>query len=296
MKDQKLQLSPIVAGCMKWGQWGAAFSTTQYRNMISNCVDNNITSFDHADIYGHYTTEEEFGNTLKELKSIRLKMQLITKCGIKMLSPNRPQHTIKSYDTGKQYIIDCVENSLTKLHTDYIDLFLIHRPDPLMNPEEIAAAFLQLKQEGKVLHVGVSNFSPSQVLLLHKLFPVEVNQLEISILQTDPFFNGQLDQCRTENIIPMAWGPLGSGLLQDDTMNERNLAIINTANQLAKKYNTTVENILLAFLSKHPAGIIPVLGTSKIERLQSAMQYMQIELEREDWFLLLQSSRGHEVA
>ena len=147
--DKKIQLSPVITGCMKWGQWGSSFSTSVYLKTIEACVENNITSFDHADIYGDYTTEEEFGNALKINSHLRQKIQLITKCGIKMISDNKSEHKIKSYNTSKKYIIQFAEKSLKNLHSDYVDVFLIHRPDSLMNPEEIAEAFSTLKQQEK---------------------------------------------------------------------------------------------------------------------------------------------------
>jgi predicted oxidoreductase len=290
-----LQLSPIVAGCMKWGQWGAAFNIAAYRNMISTCVDNHITSFDHADIYGDYTTEEEFGAALKEMPSLRSSIQLITKCGIKMPAAGRPSFAIKSYNTSKEYIIECAHRSLKNLHTDYLDVFLIHRPDPLMNPAEIAEAFTTLKQQGKVLHFGVSNFTPSQVNMVHRFFPLEINQLEISLLHLDPFHNGQLDQCIQEKIVPMAWSPLGGGHLLTDTANEKGQRISAITAVLSSKYNTSPENILLSFLHRHPSHIIPVMGTSKTERLLSAIEAAGISLEAEEWFMLWEASAGRQV-
>lgn len=289
-----IKLSPIVAGCMNWGQWGARFIKNDYKNSISACIDHAITSFDHADIYGSYTTEQEFGEALHELQGYRQKLQLITKCGIKLISPNRPAHSIKSYDTSKEYIINCVEKSLSNLQTDYIDVLLIHRPSPLMDPTEMAEAFTQLKIQGKVLHVGVSNFTPSQVSMLHHFFPVEVNQLELSIREMSPFHNGQLDQCLEKKIIPMAWSPLGGGSIFTGT-DEKNKKIVTIATALSANYKTSVENILLAFLHKHPAGILPVLGTTKIERLKDAIKSTSIELTTEDWFVLWEASSGNEV-
>jgi predicted oxidoreductase len=293
--ENKLSLSPIVAGCMKWGQWGAMFSTTDYKNMIVACTDSNITSFDHADIYGDYSTEEEFGAALKEIPSVRRNIQLITKCGIKMPVANRPYFRIKSYNTSKEYIIECAERSLRNLHTNYLDAFLIHRPDPLMNPEEIAEAFTLLKQQGKVLHFGVSNFTPSQVSLLHQYFPVEINQIQASLLHMDSFHNGQLDQCIQEKIVPMAWSPLGGGHLLNDISDERGKRIKKITPFLSEKYNASPENILLAFLHRHPAHIIPVMGTSKIKRLQSAIHTASIQLEAEEWFMLWEASAGTKV-
>ncbi len=281
---------------MKWGKWGSCFSTPEYLSAINFCIENNINSFDHADIYGDYTTEKEFGDALKNKASLRTKINLTTKCGIKMLSGNRPTHTIKSYDTSSSYIMRCAEQSLENLHTDYIDVFLLHRSDPLMNPIEIAEAFLKLKQQGKVLHFGVSNFTPSKVDLLNEYYPVEVNQIEISVSNLEAFHNGQLDQCIQKKIIPMAWSPLGGGSLFAEVKDEKSIRILNAAKILDKKYNVGIDNILLAFLTTHPAGIIPVLGTSKIERLKSAIVNSGLQLEREEWFMLWAASTGQDVA
>ena len=294
-KIKMLQLSPVIAGCMKWGQWGVKYSTAQYLQLIEECITANITSFDHADIYGDYTVEEEFGNALKQKPRLRQQIQLITKCGIRRLTPNRPEHKIHSYDTSKGHIITSVEKSLKNLNTDYIDLLLIHRPDPLMNPSEIAEAFSQLKKDGKVLHFGVSNFTPSQMDMMVTAFNVEYNQLEVSVLQLDPFHDGSLDKCIEHTIRPMSWGPLGSGKLYGVEGDERNIRILAVANLLAEKYNAVVDQILLAFLFKHPSGIIPVIGSTKIERLKTAYAAAKINIEREEWFMLWRASKGHEI-
>ncbi|MCX6319267.1 MAG: aldo/keto reductase [Bacteroidetes bacterium] len=295
MNTLPLHFSPVVAGCMKWGQWGARFSTAAYLDMIHTCLDHGITSFDHADIYGDYTTEEEFGAALKQIPGKRAAMQLITKCGIQMPVEARPSFQIKSYNTSKAYIIACAERSLRNLQTDYLDALLIHRPDPLMDPAEIAEAFTQLKQQGKILHAGVSNFTPSQVNMLHTYFPVAINQLEISVVHMDPFHNGQLDQCIEKKIVPMAWAPLGSGALFNNEPDERSTRILQTAAPLATKYQIEADLILLAFLHRHPSGIVPVLGTSKASRIISAMQASGVRLETEDWFRLWEASAGKQV-
>jgi predicted oxidoreductase len=290
-----LQLSPVIAGCMKWGQWGVNYSTAQYQKLIEDCIANNITSFDHADIYGDYTVEEEFGNALKQKPHLRQQMQLITKCGIRRFTPNRPEHKIHSYDTSKKHIIASAERSLKNLHTDFIDLLLVHRPDPLMDPAEIAAAFDQLKSDGKTLHFGVSNFTPSQMEMMAKAWQVEFNQLEVSVIHLDPFHDGTLDKCIEHNIWPMSWGPLGSGKLHADEPDERSKRILAVAKLLAEKYNATVDQILLAFIFRHPSKIIPVIGSTKIERLRSAYDAAGITIEREEWFMLWRASKGHEI-
>ncbi|HET9746017.1 MAG TPA: aldo/keto reductase [Chitinophagaceae bacterium] len=290
-----LQLSPVIAGCMKWGQWGANYSTTQYLQLIEECIANKITSFDHADIYGDYTVEEEFGATLKQKPHLREQMQLITKCGIRRFTPNRPGHKIHSYDTSRKHIISSAERSLKNLNTDFIDLLLIHRPDPLMDPHEIAEAFGQLKKDGKALHFGVSNFTPSQMEMMAKVWQVEFNQLEVSVIHLDPFHDGSLDKCIEHVIRPMSWGPLGSGKLHSDEPDERSHRILAVAKILAGKYKATVDQVLLAFVFKHPSKIIPVIGSTKIERLKSAYEAAEINIEREEWFMLWRASKGHEV-
>jgi predicted oxidoreductase len=290
-----LNFSPVIAGSMKWGKWGAHFSTADYLKMIEKCLDTGVTTFDHADIYGNYTTEAEFGLALKEMPSFRKQMQLISKCGICMVTPNRPGHQIKHYNTSKEHIIESAERSLKNLQTDFLDLLLIHRPDSLMNPQEIAGAFTHLKNAGKVLHFGVSNFNASQTALLHSCFPVEVNQVEISILHTEALYNGVLDQCIREKIQPQSWSPLGGGILNGVADDERSRRIMAVAEILGERYAAGFDQILLAWLMKHPAGIIPVLGTTKAERIKDAHLSRSIDLTREEWYMLLRAATGHEV-
>jgi predicted oxidoreductase len=289
--------SNIIAGTMKWGAWGARFTSTDYEQMIKDCIAVGVSTFDHADIYGDYTTEEEFGKVLQEQPSLRQQMQLVTKCGIQMVSVNRPHHKIKSYDTSYEHIIESVERSLKNLSTDYIDCLLIHRPDPLFHADEVAKAFEHLKQQGKVLEFGVSNFRKWQVDLLRSRFPVTVNQVECSLLHLEPFGDGTLDQCQQHGMIPMAWSPMGGGnLFVIDEEDERNKRIIAVAGILAEKYATGADVIILSWLMTHPANILPVLGTSKIERVHAAVAATLLKLEREEWFMLWRASTGREVA
>jgi predicted oxidoreductase len=263
--------------------------------MMEACLQYGINAFDHADIYGDYTTEAEFGDALKEDISIRQHLKLITKCGIQMMTANRPQHKIKSYNTSKQHIISSAEQSLQNLRTDYLDVLLIHRPDPLMDPAEVAEAIEQLKQQGKVLSFGVSNFLPHQTDLLSSYTSIEYNQLEISIIKLNAFSDGSLENCMKYKITPMAWAPLGGGLFTDET-HPHFRSITATAIALAEKYNTGLNEILLAWLHTHPSGIQTVIGTTRIERLVQAKIAATIKLEREDWFKLLAASAGEDVA
>lgn len=288
-------ISSPVAGCMRWGKWGANFTTIEYRIMIEACLEAGITSFDHADIYGDYTTEEEFGKALKENRHLRSGIQLITKCGIQMVTANRPSHHIKSYNTSAQHIIQSAERSLKNFGTDFIDVLLVHRPDPLLNPHEVAEAVTALKQQGKILKFGVSNFLPQHVNTLLPFIQVDYNQIEASILHLQPFADGTLDNCIQNSIVPMAWSPLGGGLISDES-HPKFQPILNVAKDLSKKYNTGINQILIAFLLLHPSHILPVLGTTKIERLLQAKEATNIHLSREDWFLLWSASTGKEVA
>ena len=289
----KLKPNPIV-GCMRWGVWGENFTTKQFEQIIDQCLSIGLNVFDHADIYGHYTTEADFGNVLKGNTSLRDKMQIITKCGINMMTPNRPHHEIKSYDTSASHIIKSVEQSLQNFHTDYIDTLLIHRPDILMDVEEIANTITTLKQSGKVKSFGVSNFTTGQVGLLNKYITVEHHQVEISVTQLNSFDNGVLDQCQLNNIQSQSWSPMGNGLLTEK--NEKHSRILATATALSSNYNCSLNQILLAFLYAHPSNIVPVIGTTKFERIIEAKQAKEIVLKKEDFYKLWSASIGNEVA
>jgi predicted oxidoreductase len=290
-----MTISNIVAGVMKWGVWGENLSNTALEKLIEGAIDLGVTTFDHADIYGHYTEEAHFGNVLKTKPSLRQKMQLVSKCDICLTTPNRPAYTIKHYDTSREHILQSVENSLTALGTDYLDALLIHRPDPLLNADEVAEAFTTLKQEGKVLHFGVSNFPPSQLSLLNSRFPLEINQIEASVLHLVPFLDGTLDQCQEHRIVPMAWSPLGGGQLLMPSDEPRIVRVQQCLDDLASIYNATRDQILLAWLLKHPSGIVPVLGTSKLNRIAAAVAAQDIALSRQDWFKLWTASTGTDV-
>ena len=290
---KKLQHKPIV-GCMRWGVWGENFTTSQYEQIINQCLEIGLDIFDHADIYGHYTTEADFGHALKSNTSLRSQIKIITKCGINMLTPNRPHHAIKSYDTSAAHIIKSVEQSLQNFHTDYIDTLLIHRPDILINVEEVAATITALKNAGKIKSFGVSNFTTSQVALLHKYIPVEHHQVEISVTNLNAFDNGVLDQCQLEKIEAQSWSPMGNGLFTENT--EQHTRILAEAASLSKVYACSVNQILLAFLFAHPSQIVPVIGTTKFERISEAKKAMEIELKREDFYKLWTASTGKEVA
>jgi predicted oxidoreductase len=292
IKIKIMDFSKIIVGVMRWGIWGANHSESGVQKLIETSLEEDLYTFDHADIYGGYTTEELFGNAFSEMKINREKIQLITKCGICMPSEKK-NFPLKYYNYSKEYILNQVDESLKNLKTDYIDLLLLHRPSPLINPEEIAAAFGVLRSSGKVGDFGVSNFTTSQFDLISKYFPQLVtNQVEVSLTETKAFYDGTIDQMMLKKLQPMAWSVMGTYFSEDS---ERTARIKSVLEVLTKKYNAEEAQLLLAFLLKHPSKIIPIIGTSKVESIKSLKKSLQINLEIEDWFSLLEASLGHDV-
>ncbi|UAL48472.1 aldo/keto reductase [Sutcliffiella horikoshii] len=292
---EDVSLSRIVHGMWRLNDWG--YSKEEVVEFIEQCLDLGVTSFDHADIYGNYTVEEQFGQALELKPSLRDKIEIVTKCGIKLISSNRPDHNIKYYDTSKEHIIQSVERSLENFRTDYIDILLIHRPDPMMDPSEVAEAFTRLKEQGKVKRFGVSNFAPSQVKLLNSYLdePLVTNQIEISATHLEHFDKGTIEQCQMDRISPMAWSPLGGGSIFTSTDDK----VKRVRNVLEKIQGETgaesMDQVLYAWLLNHPSKIIPIVGSGKLERVNSAVSSLNITLSKEQWFEILEASKGKEV-
>jgi len=289
-----INLSRITLGFWRAREWN--YSIQQLNTLVTQSIESGVTSFDHADIYGNFECETIFGNILKDNPSIRKQIQIVTKCGIKLLSPQFPETQIKHYDTGKEHIIKSVNNSLKNLNTDYIDLLLIHRPDPFMNADETAKAFYELKKTGKVLHFGVSNFLPHQFSMLQSRldFPLSTNQIEVSVLCTEHFDNGNVDYLQEKRVSPMVWSPFAGGRIFWDNSDQA-IRVRNILNELAAKYQTGIDAIANAWLLVHPVNFIVVLGTGKIDRIKSAIKGMEIKLTREEWFKIWIASKGNEV-
>ena len=283
--------SKIISGVMTWGVWGKQFSTAEMQSLIEHCLDVGITTFDHADIYGGYTTEAEFGKAFAASGVNREAIQLISKCGIQYLSDNR-NNKVKHYNYSKDYIIWSVNESLKHLQTEYLDLLLLHRPSPLMHPDIIAEAITVLKSQGKIRDFGVSNFTKSQMDMLGLRMDIDVNQIEFSLTAHTAMHDGTLDYMLTNGIRPMAWSPLGS-VFREDT--EKTRRIHRQLGALLEKYNATEDQLLLAWILKHPSRVIPVVGTTHKERLKQAMDATKIDLDIEDWFLILVACQGHKV-
>ncbi len=280
---------------MRLGTWGANLNTKDLERYIDACLDLGLNDFDHADIYGDYTEEAHFGEVVKRRPDLKSKIQITTKCGIQLITPNRAHHQLKSYNSTPAHILQSVENSLQALGVDHLDVLLLHRPDFLMHPQAIAEAFEQLKTAGKVRAFGVSNFTKSQFEMLHQLTPLITNQIEVSLTHRNAFFDGTLDQCLSLGITPTAWSPLGGGAIFTDTDNPRIAAIQKVGHQLAETHNVSLDQILLAWVLKHPSGIIPVVGSTKIERVAAAKAATQIQLSHEQWYALWEAATGAEV-
>ena len=287
----KSSLSPIIAGAMNWGVWDKNLKTKEMENLIHICFENKITTFDHADIYGSYTTEAQFGKALSNSKIKREQIQLISKCGIQMLAEKR-NNTIKHYDYSKDYIIWSVENSLKNLKTDFLDVLLLHRPSPLMQADEIAEAVEKLKSEGKIIDFGVSNFTSSQTELIRQKTPISYNRIQFSATDYQPMLDGSLDYMQLHQIRPLSWNPLGSVFRQENMQTYRLRKLLAT---LVSKYEIGADTILLAWILKHPAHIIPIAGTVNVARIQALMKATELQLSQEDWFAIWTESMGNEV-
>jgi predicted oxidoreductase len=262
---------------------------------IEQCIELGVTSFDHADIYGGYGVEGLFGEALALKPSLRAQIQVVSKCGIKLVSGRRPAHAIQHYDTSAAHIAASVENSLRELRTDYLDLLLIHRPDPLMDFDEVAGAFQRLRSEGKVKEFGVSNFSRHQFETLNKRIALATNQVEFSPLHLAPMFDETFDGLQDLGVQPMIWSPLGGGRLftAGDEQGERLRLKIK---EVAEELNRPFASVVFAWIMQLPCRPVPLTGSGRIESVQVAMEASRFQLSRPQWFDILRAARGHEVA
>ncbi len=292
--SEQLSISRIVHGMWRLADWN--YTPNQVINLVEDCLEIGIDTFDHADIYGNYMAEELFGQALSQTPELNQKIKIVTKCGIKLVSSKRPDNYIQHYDTSYDHIIWSAENSLKMLKRDCLDLLLIHRPNPLNNPHEIARAFSKLKADGKVKEFGVSNYLPRQfdTLQSHLDFPLVTNQVEISVSALQEFDNGNIDQFQKIGLSPMAWSPLSGGtIFKGET--HRFLTIRNVLHKVSDEYGVSIDQIMYAWLLKHPVNIIPIVGSGKVKRIQSAVEALKIELTTQQWFQIWVASRGENV-
>lgn len=282
-----------------YGAWrlaaSADTSSTATLRKIHACLDQGITTFDHADIYGGSTCEALFGAALAAEPSLKQRLQIVTKCGIMPPSPMYPERRVKHYDTSASHITASVNTSLKHLGVDVIDVLLIHRPDPLMDHEETGRCLDQLVQAGKVRAVGVSNFKPWDGELLQSAMqtPLTVNQVEVSLLTQDIFTNGDLAFNRRKGLATMAWSPLAGGALFGDSIAAQRLRPLLHA--LADTAGVGTDAVALAWLLAHPAGILPVVGTNNESRVRALSDCFKVRLDRQDWFALYAAASGKDV-
>ena len=283
--------SRLIMGYWRLMEW--QLSPTALLDLMKYHLDLGVTTIDHADIYGGYQCEEAFGNALRLEPSLRDRMEIVSKCGIALTA--KPEHALNHYNTGKAHIIASAEDSLRKLATDHLDLLLIHRPDPLMDADEVADAFISLKQAGKVKHLGVSNFSARQFELLQSRlpFPLVTNQLEISPLNQSTTLDGTLDLCQQLRIKPMAWSCLGGGRLFDGQEYAPLRAELEQIRHEVGAQN--IEQLVYAWVMMLPSQPLPLIGSGKRERIAAAVAAESIALTRQQWFRIRKAALGYDV-
>lgn len=284
--------SRLILGLWRSAEWRK--SPTEMAEFIGACIDFGIDTFDLADIYADYQCESMFGLALRSNPTLKTRINLISKCGIALVTQARPSHRIKHYNTSREHIISSVDNTLRALGVEKLDLLLIHRPDPLMNGDEVAVAFDRLKLEGKVGDFGVSNFLPHQFDFLQSRVkqPLHTNQIEISLSHLTPLFDGTLDQCQKFGISPQAWSPLAGG---DLSRLDESTALCRVLSRIGNELNRTKEQVAIAWLLRHPARIRPVIGSGSLLHIQQLVESQNIWLDRQTWFELLQAAMGREV-
>jgi len=283
-----MNLSRIISGTMNWGTWGVNYSKKEMCKLISETFDSRINSFDHADIYGGYTTEKSFGDAFIDTGIKREEVFFISKCGIMYPSENLPIKT-KHYDYSEDHINKSVDNSLKNLRTDYLDCLLFHRPSPLMDINIIAKTVRGLIKSGKIKNFGVSNFTADQMNMFKGKVDIMYNQINISLTHLDHMFDGTLEYMQANDILPMAYSPLGSYFKEEDSK------IKNVVDKLKNKYGCTDYQLLISWLLRHPSKVYPVIGSTKSYRIKSTFESLKVKINLIDWFELLEASAGKRV-
>lgn len=286
-------LSPVVAGVWRMASWN--WTPQERLRWIEQCLELGVTSFDHADLYGGYTVEALFGEALALAPGLRQQMQLVTKCGIQLRVPTRPGTRIKHYDTSAAHIVASVEHSLRALRTDAVDLLLLHRPDPLMDADEVAGAFQRLSDAGKVLRFGASNFSPTQFELLHARYPLVTNQIECHPLHREPLYDGTFDQAQRLRARPMIWSPLAGGALLTSESSEA-MRVHGTLAAIGDARGVSAATIAFAWLMRLPSQPRPITGSRRIEAMHEAVAATQVHLDVQEWTEILVAASGVDVA
>lgn len=287
-----VDISRIVYGMWRLGD--DKNTTPKYvQQKIEACLEHGITTLDQADIYGDYKAEAILGDCLKESRQLRDKIEIITKCGIIAPVGKYAGRRVKHYDTSSEHIKYSVESSLRKMAIDYIDLLLIHRPDPFMDPVETGRCLDDLIINGKVKSVGVSNFKPHDFNLLSSAMekPLVTNQIEISVTASNAFTNGDIAFLQQQNICPMAWSPLGGGSI----FHQINAPLMCRMQEIAEENSVDEAAIAVAWLLAHPSNIVPVMGTNALARIKTLSTACDVNMDRETWFELYSLASGQDV-
>ncbi|EOV0630936.1 aldo/keto reductase family oxidoreductase [Cronobacter turicensis] len=291
MAPQGPTFSRLVMGYWRLMEWN--YSARELVGFIEQHLELGITTVDHADIYGNYQCEAAFGEALRLAPHLREKMEIVTKCGIATTA--KAENALGHYITDRTHIVQSAENSLRHLSTDVLDLLLIHRPDPLMDADEVAEAFLALHKSGKVRHFGVSNFTPAQFSLLQSRLPftLATNQVEISPVHQPLLLDGTLDLLQQLRIRPMAWSCLGGGrLFSEESYGPLRAELQQVAEETGAQ---TIEQVVYAWVMRLPSRPLPIIGSGKIDRVKSAMGALSLELSRQQWFRIRKAALGYDV-
>jgi predicted oxidoreductase len=288
----EISVSRVIAGVWRLGSWN--LSPAERVRWIEAALARGVTTFDHADIYGNYGAEALFGEALAMAKGLRTRLELVTKCNIKLLSDQRPEHRIKHYDSSAEHIVASVERSLRALSTDHLDVLLLHRPDALLDADEVAAVFERLKSAGKVRAFGVSNFTPAQFELLAARTPLITNQVELSPLALGTLFDGTLEHCQRLRVRPMIWSPLAGGKLftSDDPVAQRVRGVLDA---LSARHGVSPATIAYAWILRHPSRALPIVGSRRSEALDEAVRALSLQLDRQSWYEVLCAATGKDV-
>jgi predicted oxidoreductase len=290
LSDSGPKVSPAIYGFYRWtGELGSSVDTME--KIVNLCLEQGINSFDHADIYGDYQCEETFGKIIHRKSFKREDIVLFSKCGLVEPHPGLPDVRVKHYNTSKEHIEKSVDNSLRKLKTDYLDIFLLNQLDPISNLEETALSLQRLKEAGKIKNIGVVNFSVFQHQLLASYLrtPIVTNHIELNLLNTAALDNGQLDYIKQRYMRPLASAPLAEGQIANG-QDERSVKVRNKLQEIGRKYDADLESIAVAWLFK--LGALPLIGTSNEQRIRNIANSFSIDLDHQDWYDLYVTSRG----
>jgi predicted oxidoreductase len=290
LSDSGPKVSPAIYGFYRWTT-EAPDTQASMEKIVNLCLELGINTFDHADIYGSYQCEEIFGNLIQSKSFKREDIVLFTKCGLRLPGAQQPGIRVKHYNTSREHILTSVDNSLRKLKTDYIDIFLLDHLDPLSSLEETALTLSQLRDSGKVKNIGVTNFSvfQHQLLASYLRVPIVTNHIELNLLNTAALDNGQVDYIKQRYMRPLASAPLAGGRIAAGT-DEDAIRVRRKLVEIAKKYDADIESIAVAWLVKF--GALPLIGTTSEQRIRNIVNSFSIDLDRQDWYELYAASKG----